>query len=284
MEACEIEVILLGVGLTITVFALVATFCEIRKSVTIATSNAETDVVRDLNGWAVKYHNETESYLFSSDIVPGKINKRLVSFLRDDLAIDWAGNAKCKFDNNKTICIFKDGNSAEIKIDEEKEKATLKIRNDRTYNLKVKKENGRLNIYEESKKKKFLYLQMVLNSLEHLVKDVKRGIYPFDEYQRDFLHMNFYYFVELEICKGFDFTKEHITKGHNFLLHVFTIYEANSKAVVGEGELRTPAKLRKFLKDNKVSDSQKAEFKKHIAPICRSPFSRLCQIITQQVN
>ena len=131
-----------------------ATFYEIRKSVIIATSNAETDIIRDLNEWTVKYA-EADLYLFSSDIVPGKINKRLLSFLRDDLAIDWAENAECKFDDNKTISIFKDGNSAEIKIEEEQEKATLKISNDRTHNLKVKKENGKLNIYEESKKRSF---------------------------------------------------------------------------------------------------------------------------------
>ena len=293
MEVSDVLLILesdiwVVIGAIIAILTLLATYFKIRKAVVIATSNAETAALRDLNHWFVKYSEEGGSEdLFSWDKVPGKGSDRLLRYLWDDNDIDWAKNAKIrKSEDGKSIHIIKGRNSAKISIDEAGENATLEIRDGsgRTYDLKVRDVHGEQKIHKESTKKKFLYLQLALNILEHLVKDVKRGVYPFDEYQRDFLHMNFYYFVELEICKGFDFTKEHITKGHNFLLHVFTIYEANSKAVVGEGELRTPAKLRKFLKDNKVSDSQKAEFKKHIAPICRSPFSWLCQIITQQVN
>ena len=91
----------------------------------------------------------SKSFLFSWDNVPGNDSERLLRFLRDDLDIDWAGNAEiCKSDDRKTIRIFKDENSAEIIINEKKEKATLKITDSRTYNLKVKKVNGELNIYE----------------------------------------------------------------------------------------------------------------------------------------
>jgi hypothetical protein len=53
-----------------------------------------------------------------------------------------------KFDGSKTISISKDEKSAEILIDEKKEKATLKITDVQTHELKVKKENGKLNIYK----------------------------------------------------------------------------------------------------------------------------------------
>ena len=88
-------------------------------------------------------------YLFSWDNVPGNDNEELLWFLRDDLDIDWAKNVAIrKSDDGKTIRIFKDENSAEIKIDVKKEKATLKISDGRTYELKVKKEKGKLKIYE----------------------------------------------------------------------------------------------------------------------------------------
>ncbi|MEA2032397.1 MAG: hypothetical protein U9N41_02310 [Euryarchaeota archaeon] len=87
-------------------------------------------------------------YLFSWNDVPGD-NNRLLNFLSDCPYIGWwAKNAEIhKTDDGKTIKIFKDENWAEITIDEEKEKATLKINNGRTQDLKVKKENGKLNIY-----------------------------------------------------------------------------------------------------------------------------------------
>jgi tetratricopeptide (TPR) repeat protein len=92
-----------------------------------------------------------ETYLFCWDNVHINDNdKRLRSFLRDDLDLDWANDARIYiFDVGKTIRIFKDEHSVEIIINEKKEKATLKISDGRTYDLKVKKENGKLNIYSE---------------------------------------------------------------------------------------------------------------------------------------
>jgi len=91
-----------------------------------------------------------EMYLFSWDNVPGNDSERLLIFLLDDLNIDWAENAEIRKSNDgKIICIFKDENSAEIMIDEENKKATLKIGDGKIIDLKVKKENGKLNIYRE---------------------------------------------------------------------------------------------------------------------------------------
>jgi hypothetical protein len=62
--------------------------------------------------------------------------------------VDWLENAKIvKSDDGKTLRIFKDEKSAEIKLDEVNEKAILKISDGRTRVLNVKKENGELNIY-----------------------------------------------------------------------------------------------------------------------------------------
>ena len=98
-----------------------------------------------------KWRAEDLWYLCSWDDVPGKDSERLLKFLRDDFDIRWAGeNAKIhkSDDRSKTIRIRKGENTAKIKIDEDEEKATLKISDGRTYGLIVKKENGKLNIYE----------------------------------------------------------------------------------------------------------------------------------------
>lgn len=88
-------------------------------------------------------------YLFSWDKVSKKDDKRLLEFLRVNLGIDWAKDAIIlKSKDNKTIRIFKNKNSAEITISEKQEKATLRIQDGRIYGLKVKKENGKLKIYE----------------------------------------------------------------------------------------------------------------------------------------
>ena len=91
------------------------------------------------------------SYLFSWDDVPGNDDERLLRYIKDNHDIGWAENAEIsKSDGEMTISILKDGNSAEIAeitLDEKEEKATLKITDDKTYVLKVKEENGKLNIY-----------------------------------------------------------------------------------------------------------------------------------------
>jgi alanyl-tRNA synthetase len=92
-------------------------------------------------------------FMFNWDNVPGNDSERLLSFLSDGYDIDWAENAQIRKSNDgKTLRIFKDENSVKIMMDEKKEKATLKISDARTHDdLKVKKENGKLNIYTKSK-------------------------------------------------------------------------------------------------------------------------------------
>ena len=86
-------------------------------------------------------------YLFSWDNVPGNDSKKLLRYLHDDHDIVWAERAEIhKSDDGKTLHIYEDENSIEMVIDEGGGKATLKISDVGTHNLKIKKENGRLNI------------------------------------------------------------------------------------------------------------------------------------------
>jgi len=91
--------------------------------------------------------------LFSWDSVPGDDDEKIKEFLMADFDIGWAENSEIlKSDDGKTISIFKDEKSAEIIIDEKKEKATLKITDGIIHELKVKKESGKLNIYKNKNK------------------------------------------------------------------------------------------------------------------------------------
>jgi CRISPR/Cas system CSM-associated protein Csm3 (group 7 of RAMP superfamily) len=91
---------------------------------------------------------DKELFLFSWDSVSENNGDRLLQVLKDDFNVDWAENAPInKSDDRKTIFIHKDENSAEIVVDEKKEKATLKLSSGRSHDLKIKTENGMLNLY-----------------------------------------------------------------------------------------------------------------------------------------
>ena len=73
---------------------------------------------------------------FSWDDVPGNDSRKLLEYLQNNRHINWAKSAEIsKSDEGKVIYIVKDENSAEIMLDEKKEKATLKICDGRTYDL-----------------------------------------------------------------------------------------------------------------------------------------------------
>jgi hypothetical protein len=88
---------------------------------------------------------------FTWNNVPGEDNENLKNFLRKEFGIDWTEDAEItKSDDCMIIHIFTDDHSAEIIMDDNEKKAILKIREGKTHNLKVKKEDGKLNIYFSS--------------------------------------------------------------------------------------------------------------------------------------
>ena len=100
--------------------------------------------------------------LFSWENIPGKDSKRLLRYLWHYHDIGWVKNAEIsKSDDGKTIRIIKDKKSAEITIDKEEEKATLKICDGRIHNLKVKNENGKLNIYRGHAPEASIFLSLL---------------------------------------------------------------------------------------------------------------------------
>jgi hypothetical protein len=88
-------------------------------------------------------------YLFNWDNVPGNDSEMLLKYLKDDLDIKWLENATIsKYNYDRIINITANEHSAEIIMDERKENAKLKIDNNRTYVLEVKKQGDELNVYQ----------------------------------------------------------------------------------------------------------------------------------------
>ncbi|NQE46195.1 hypothetical protein C5S31_09270 [ANME-1 cluster archaeon GoMg2] len=157
---------------------------------------------KERNKLLVEFKNEggiTEMlYLFSWENVSGSDSVEILKLLGDKFDINWAGNAEIHKVDDKTICISKNENSAEIRIDEKKEKATLKISDGKTHKLKVKKEDGKLNIYKKlnRKERKEQIKALLEDYYDELIKNGDKLPYFFwidDIYPYYFSHKFRYY-------------------------------------------------------------------------------------------
>jgi hypothetical protein len=85
-------------------------------------------------------------YLFSWDNVPGNESQSLISYLKNDMGIDWADNAQIvKTNDNETIRVFTSENSLEFTLEDNKSKILTTIGSDSYYDSKkIKKENSKI--------------------------------------------------------------------------------------------------------------------------------------------
>lgn len=87
-------------------------------------------------------------YLFSWDNIPGNESLKLLTFLKEDLNIGVDDNAKIlKLDDNMTISVTTEEGTADITLDKNKKKAILGINGVKAYELQVREESGRLDVY-----------------------------------------------------------------------------------------------------------------------------------------
>ena len=98
----------------------------------------------------------SDIYLFTWKSVLGNNSKRLRGFIKDTFDIDWVATAKICESNDKTILISNDENSVTIVIDDKNKNAILKLNNNLAYDLNVKLENGKLNIYADLLSMKYI--------------------------------------------------------------------------------------------------------------------------------
>jgi len=93
-----------------------------------------------------------ETTVFNWGNVPGNDNNMLIKFLSEDLGIDRVDYVKTtRNETEKIIRVINEARSVEIVLDENKEFATFKFNDGRTYNLHVRKDNGQYIIYDEKK-------------------------------------------------------------------------------------------------------------------------------------
>jgi len=94
----------------------------------------------------------TEKYLFNWEEIPGKDSGRLIDFLTKKFRVKWAKKAKIeKVDAGMTINVSTEDNFLSLKLNKEKNRATLTIVNVKTVELIARRENDQLSIYYEKK-------------------------------------------------------------------------------------------------------------------------------------
>ncbi len=108
----------------------------------------------EINSFSSVYmHDNTErvyDYLFSWDNVPGNESQSLISYLKNDMGIDWADNAQIvKTNNNETIRVFTSENSLELTLEDNKSEILTTINSDPLFfeSKEIKKENGKIGVY-----------------------------------------------------------------------------------------------------------------------------------------
>ena len=86
-------------------------------------------------------------YLFNWDDVPGNDSEGLLKFLKDNIKPDWVENAEIKkSDDGKNITVTNGKNSLILKLDKKEEGVNLET-DGRRYKYRLKKEDGKLNVY-----------------------------------------------------------------------------------------------------------------------------------------
>ncbi len=126
------------------------------KDIEIALKGNEKSTLIDafknrICGFYLEPANELSGfYLFNWDKVPGNDNVKLIEFLTQKFCINWAKTATIeKIENGETIKVSNGKESLSLRLNDETS-VTLKIDDNRTYELVVKKEKDKLNIYSGS--------------------------------------------------------------------------------------------------------------------------------------
>ena len=97
-----------------------------------------------------------EKYLFSWDDVTGNDTDSFLEYLKKKFNIDWTKKAKIeKIDDIGTINVSTEKNSLSLILNNEKTKVNLKIDDGRTFELMVRTENCKLNIYDKIDRQNF---------------------------------------------------------------------------------------------------------------------------------
>ena len=127
----------------------------------------------------------SEKYLFTWDNIPTEQEKnieeenKLLNYLKDDCNINWIEGAKIRrSEDDKTICIHKGDKSVEMVIDENGEKAILKVSYYITYELKIKGVHGNRVLYSKNMQDWRSAIFEYKPEKPKLIPDMGRGYIP----------------------------------------------------------------------------------------------------------
>jgi hypothetical protein len=94
-------------------------------------------------------------YLFAWENVPGNESQRLLSYLKNDLHIDWVENAQITKAENKTIRVFRQEELIDIILFNESARLTIGENGYEAYDLLAREEDGKHNVYYKKYKNKY---------------------------------------------------------------------------------------------------------------------------------
>jgi hypothetical protein len=168
--------------------------------------------------------DESNEYLFSWDRATKVDPEKLKRFLRYYFDIDWVEDVRFSEPNGDLIISSSnDENSARIMMDEEEKKAILAISDGRTYDLKVKNENGKPNINHDCPKMVISEYTSLVNNLERTLtqKKVSTELPTGQTFKmiRDKIHLK---------GKSFELTEDEIKINHT------RVTDEEGKKVIGE--------------------------------------------------
>jgi len=206
-----------------------------------------------------------EKCLFRWDTIPGKDSEKIASYLQKDHDIGWVESKNIhKSEDGKTIHISEDENLIKITIDEKNEKGTLEINNARIYDLKVKKENDKLNIYEVKNYKNIYWIHTISENYKRGINELKdllgRGIdldrTPDLNNILDQLAFSMQYYLFYGGSKQIDSVKKHLD---NIPKNFDEQYCINSDQFIYE-ILRMNAMICDYFEKNKIHPTRSTKF------------------------
>lgn len=125
------------------------------SSQNLTQSSKEENIpeIRIVSFSSIYMHDNSDNkdiYLFTWENVPGNQSHILLNFLKNDFNINWAENAQIIKDEDKTIHVFTDENSIELRLYNDSAQSWV-----RSLGLWVIEENGTNNVYYKKYQNKY---------------------------------------------------------------------------------------------------------------------------------